>query len=79
LSIDKRCAICRRALYKDGLCLFHYEALKRIRETYTEWQKFNLSWRKYLERLLKLKSTGLYVKDVCKYLLKFGDTVKLQL
>jgi DNA topoisomerase-1 len=79
LSSDKRCAICRRALYKDGLCLFHYEALKRIRETYMEWQKFNLSWRKYLERLLKLKSTGLYVKDVCKYLLKFGNTVKLQL
>lgn len=68
-STDSRCKICERIVYTDNLCIFHYEALHRLREGYTEWQKFGYTWNNYLEKLSKLKTSGIYVRDVCRYLL----------
>lgn len=73
IAVENKCSICRRALYKDGMCMFHYEALNRVKEAYADWQKFGFTWHKYLEKLSKLGSTGLYIKDVCKYLLEEGQ------
>lgn len=63
------CRICRRAVHKNSLCLFHYEALSKVMEGYVFWQKFGYTWEKYLEKLSKLKPSGIYVKDICRYLL----------
>lgn len=68
--VERSCKICKRAVYKEGLCVFHYEALNRVREGYEAWRKFNYSWEKYLEKLTKFRSSGLYVKEVCLYLIK---------
>jgi DNA topoisomerase-1 len=75
-SFYRKCSICKRLSYRDGYCIFHYEALKRIKESYTDWQKFNFTWEKYLEKLFKLNSTGLYIKEVCSYLLKSSQTFR---
>ncbi|MEM1645389.1 MAG: DNA topoisomerase I [Ignisphaera sp.] len=76
-SLRDRCSICKRTLYKDGMCIFHYEALNRIKESYIDWQKFGFAWDKYLRKLIKLNSTGLYVRDVCRYLLNSVNTKAL--
>uniref|UniRef100_A0A7C2ZVI3 DNA topoisomerase n=1 Tax=Ignisphaera aggregans TaxID=334771 RepID=A0A7C2ZVI3_9CREN len=66
----KKCAICSRLAHKDGLCLFHYEALNKVKESYKDWQRFNYTWTEYLEKLLKLGSAGAYIKEVCRFLLR---------
>ncbi|MEM1542216.1 MAG: DNA topoisomerase I [Ignisphaera sp.] len=69
-SLENACHICRRSTYKENLCLFHYEALTRIKERYKDWQKFRYGWREYLERICRLNSSGAYVKEVCRYVLE---------
>ncbi len=67
---DKRCIICKRSVYANNLCIFHSIALENIKGVYEAWKKFGFSWTQYLEKLLKLRSTGRYVKEVCRYLIK---------
>ncbi|MEM4553090.1 MAG: DNA topoisomerase I [Ignisphaera sp.] len=69
-SSKNACHICGRSIYKENMCLFHYEALTRIRERYRDWQRFGYGWREYLEKICKLNSSGMYVKEVCRYILE---------
>jgi DNA topoisomerase-1 len=61
----RKCILCEREEYRDGLCKYHYEALKRIREAYSEWKRREeITWSEYLRTLLKLRSTGRWVREV---------------
>lgn len=65
-----RCAICRREVFKDGLCVYHDKAREGLEKNFDEWVKrAGVDWSSYLEKLLKLKSTGRWVKEVIEWVM----------
>ncbi len=65
----RKCVICgRRAVHSD-FCIFHYTAFTKLKSSYEYWRELGYDWSSYIEKLLKLRNTGMYVKDVCNYLL----------
>ncbi len=64
---DPKCVICNRIAYRGNLCIFHYEALKKIKENYRYWKMAGFEWHQYLAKLLRLSSTGKFVKEVIAY------------
>jgi len=63
------CRICGRRA-KSEFCRRHEEAYKSILEGYREWREaMNVSWREYLEEIVKNPYSGRWVKDVASYLL----------
>jgi DNA topoisomerase-1 len=55
----------------DGLCKYHYQALKRVHEAYSEWKtRKRVSFDEYVLTLLRLKSTGDYVKEVITHVIR---------
>lgn len=65
----EKCAVCNRSVAKNGLCVFHYTALEMLKNSYEHWRTLGYDWDSYMEKLLKIHSTGVYVKEVCRYLL----------
>ena len=68
-----KCSIpsCRREAHVDGLCKYHYQALKRVHEAYSEWKtRKRVSFDEYVLTLLRLKSTGDYVKEVITHVIR---------
>ncbi|MEM4663513.1 MAG: DNA topoisomerase I [Desulfurococcaceae archaeon] len=66
----EKCIIpnCKRDVYIQGLCKYHYRAHTLLNDAYKEWfARKKIQYRDYLEKLLKLKSTGEYIKDVIQY------------
>ena len=67
-----RCRICSRdAMKADEFCIFHVAALTRVKEHFSKWQEAyeDISWERYLERILDLKETGDSSKDIARHLL----------
>ncbi|MEM1678621.1 MAG: DNA topoisomerase I [Ignisphaera sp.] len=65
----KKCIICgRRAVYHE-FCLLHYTAFERLKSSYEYWRGLGYDWKSYIEKLLKLHNTGIYIKELCNYLL----------
>ena len=67
-----KCQACNRKVESKDFCKYHLLAYKVLKQNYSVWCKAycKLSWKEYLERLLKVKDTGLWVKDVIKLELK---------
>jgi DNA topoisomerase-1 len=65
-----RCLICERKAMHNNFCMFHYLAFKKLNESYSHWKNLGYEWHDYISKLLKLRHTGAYVKEVCEYLLK---------
>ena len=70
LKTAQSCQICHRMAVDKGFCIFHLEAYKRILEHYPRWRDAGYDWHSYLSKLIQLRSTGKYVKDVCHFLLR---------
>ena len=68
------CPICGYASNENkyGFCSLHEKAYKKLVEAYREWAQDGYEWNEYLEKLLKLKITGLSVKEVIAFLRKNG-------
>ncbi len=65
LTPDNKCMLCNREVYRNKLCRYHYMALERVREAYSEWKvREGVSWNSYLRELVKLRSTGKWVREV---------------
>lgn len=65
-----KCSIptCRREVHENSLCKYHYEALKKLRDSYEEWyQRKNITYKEYLRKLLNMKSTGMFIRDVIEH------------
>lgn len=68
------CVLCRKLaeFHYDNLrlCRFHGKAYEKIRETYEVWRKkTKISFNYFLNKILSLKYSGKYVKDVAELLL----------
>lgn len=69
---EKLCPICTRAIEPDAkFCKYHKKAYESIRENYEYWRKAydELSWEKYLEKLIENPENGVWVKEVAKNLI----------
>lgn len=72
--MGKCCKLClNEKIFSSGYCSKHYNVLKNLEKHYKIWYNVynnNISWDKYLTKLLKLKSTGDLVKEVINAELK---------
>lgn len=66
----KKCKVCGRVTEAGDLCIFHKVAYENIVKSYERWKAFGYSWSTYLQKLVKLRSTGQYVREVAEMLLK---------
>ncbi|MCC6041014.1 MAG: DNA topoisomerase I [Desulfurococcaceae archaeon] len=65
-----KCSVpgCRREIYVNTLCRYHYEAYKKLREAYNEWsRRKNTSYEEYLRKLKEMNSTGALIRDVIEH------------
>ncbi|TFF91593.1 hypothetical protein EU545_03540 [Candidatus Thorarchaeota archaeon] len=69
------CEICgRESLQDKKLCEYHDLALENLRTTYEFWQKASKTdWDGYLDALLELEETGLWVREVIEHLKSLDD------
>jgi len=52
-------------------CKSHEEAYENLVKGYEEWKRaLNLSWKKYLNEVIKNEYSGSWVKEVAEQLLK---------
>ena len=67
-----KCELCERFSASGGkYCMLHETASIHVKEGFKEWQKAfgNISWERYLERILGLKETGDSAKEIARHLL----------
>jgi len=66
-----KCRACSRDA-SNKFCTYHERAYSALKKNYDAWRDAygKISWREYLERLLELKETGSWVKDVIMLELK---------
>ncbi|MGH9909071.1 MAG: hypothetical protein ACRD32_00350 [Nitrososphaerales archaeon] len=66
------CQLCNRKAEAKGFCKYHKVAYETLKQNYDIWCNAygKLSWEEYLERLLKSKETGSWIKDVINLELK---------
>ena len=65
----KRCAICHRNATNE-YCGLHETAYKNIVQTYEKWKCSKaMSWKDYLKNVKNNPNSGLWVIEVCEYLL----------
>ena len=67
-----RCELCERFSVSGGMyCILHETAKMNVKESFKEWQKAygNISWERYLERILELVETGDSSKEIARHLL----------
>ena len=68
------CKLCNREVIKNGFCLFHSKAYKNIQEKFKVWEAAsNVSWMEYLVEIQKNSLTGVWAKEVAKYLIEEED------
>jgi hypothetical protein len=64
---DTTCVICEKEVANQGMyCAGHAKAHSQIERKYLEWKLAyeDISWERYLERILTLKETGDLAKAV---------------
>jgi DNA topoisomerase-1 len=66
-----KCKVCSRDAQQEGLCSVHFKANQNLHEKFKVWQKAKpISWSQYLVEIQKNSLTGLWAKEVAKYLIE---------
>ena len=66
-----KCKICSRDSEENGFCQLHSKANKNVREKFRVWEAAsNVSWMEYLVEIQKNSLTGVWAKEVAKYLIE---------
>ncbi len=69
-SRGARCIICDLPVEKDGLCMIHYKAMEKLRESIREWcYRTSLDEKSVLIKISKQKSVGKAVREVASSIL----------
>ena len=64
-----KCIVCDRES-KEKYCDFHKEAYHNVVQKFEAWKRADsLSWKEYLKELMENSYTGIWAKEVAKYLL----------
>ena len=65
------CKLCYREAGKDGFCPLHSKAYSNVLEKFRVWEAaLNVTWSQYLVEIQKNSLTGVWAKDVAKYLIE---------
>ncbi len=65
------CKICSRQEEKNGFCQLHLQAYVNVLEKFEVWSAASeFSWMEYLVEIQKNSLTGVWAKDVAKYLIE---------
>ncbi|MCD6301394.1 MAG: DNA topoisomerase I [Staphylothermus sp.] len=65
IAPEKKCLLCNREEYRNGLCKYHYQAVETLKQKYIIWkEKEGVSWNEYLKNIRKLKSTGKWIREI---------------
>ena len=68
-----KCRICNREAVEE-YCEFHEKANRSVVQKYEEWKKaMDISWKEYLNEIVKNPYTGSWAKEVAEKLMKDGD------
>jgi hypothetical protein len=68
------CKLCRRDSEENGFCQFHSKALKNVLLKFKVWTAaLSISWMQYLVEIQKNSLTGVWAKEVAKYLIEEED------
>ena len=58
----------------EKYCEFHEKAYRSLVEKYEDWKKaMDISWKEYLNGIVKNPYTGSWAKEVAEKLMKDGD------
>ena len=69
-----KCKLCSREVRENGFCALHSKANKNIQQKFRVWQTAsNVSWIEYLVEIQKNSLTGVWAKEVAKYLIEEED------
>jgi len=65
------CKICCRDSEENSFCQLHSKAFKNVQEKFRVWEAAsNASWMEYLAEIQKNSLTGVWAKEVAKYLIE---------
>ena len=65
------CKICSRETEENVFCPLHLKAYKNVLEKFMAWEAAsNISWMEYLVEIQKNSLTGVWAKEVAKYLIE---------
>ena len=68
------CKICSREAEENGFCPLHSKAYRNVLEKFRVWQAASdTSWMVYLREIQKNSLTGVWAKEVAKYLIEEED------
>jgi len=68
-----KCRICNREAV-DQYCELHEKAYRNIVQRYEDWRKaMEISWKEYLNEVMKNLYTGSWAKEVAEQLMKNED------
>ena len=68
-----KCRICNREAV-EKYCELHEKAYRSIVQNYDDWKRaMDISWKEYLNEILKNSYTGSWAKEVAEKLMKDGD------
>lgn len=68
-----KCKLCWRAVTSElGFCRYHQMAYENLKTAFEKWRLAygDLTWGSYLKRVVSLKETGVWVKEVAELELK---------
>jgi len=66
-----KCGICGREATNSGYCVLHEKARQSVAERYERWREaLRLTWRDYLNEIIKNPATGAKAREVAETLLK---------
>jgi len=67
-----KCEICERETTTNSeYCKLHEKARQNLIETYEDWKKaLDISWKEYLNEVMKNPLTGEWAKEVAQHLIK---------
>ncbi len=68
-----KCRICSKEAV-EKYCELHEKTYRSIVQKYDDWRKaMEISWKEYLNAILKNPYTGSWAKEVAEGLMKEGD------
>ncbi len=68
------CKICSKEAEENGFCQLHSKALRNVLLKFKVWAAAsNVSWMEYLVEIQKNSLTGVWAKEVAKYLIEEED------
>ncbi len=68
-----KCKICNKESISE-YCELHQRAYESLVQRYDDWkQALTISWKEYLNEVVKNEYSGVWTREVAQYLLEKGD------